>query len=536
MKNLILFMILFFLVITTGCSVNLEQKTVEKKFDKTKITINLETPTHYNTQQRLSVTNISIPVVRVDISLSDPYGNSTNVVWTYGLTNIFTFSALLSTTYTIVVTELDNKANTCTVTNYLTTEKGFNYYITIKLGGEFYISQYSYSDNLIKNGDFFEETGGNPNFWGTDAWQPDRTLFQWESSAGRNSSPCVTIDNTLENDANYHQIVNVEPGQLYELTGYIKGDNIVSAGGVGACIGIKDTWLHTDENGSKGTFDWKKVSLTFIATSATIDIVCRLGWWGSTPVGKAYFDDITLAIATNYTRLTGSHINLMLETADISGITPANLSGWLSNLDTAYIDYAELVGDVPYHGSNILIQSVRSYPGGWAVAGNPILWYQPYVAGELVRVNNKGDWSFGIMHEIGHNFDLDYKWVWNAEFWANLKMYYVIDKRNGKIVSGNGTVYRGSELKNFYSTKGNATNLTGDYMVYRFISVFETIGWNAVKNTFRYYNTLDNASVPATSLGKFNFYLDNLSSYSGTNIRSMFTPEELGWMETNLVR
>lgn len=58
---------------------------------------------------------------------------------------------------------------------------------------------------------------------------------------------------------------------------------------------------------------------------------------------------------------------------------------------------------------------------GWAAAGNPIKWTQAYVREELRQIEAKGDWSFSIRHEIGHNFDLE---LWNREanFTANLKI------------------------------------------------------------------------------------------------------------------
>lgn len=66
-----------------------------------------------------------------------------------------------------------------------------------------------------------------------------------------------------------------------------------------------------------------------------------------------------------------------------------------------YESYLDLVGSAPYAGEKIKVLSTRNYPGGWAVAGNPILWCQPYVRGELERVNANDDWSFGILNEIG---------------------------------------------------------------------------------------------------------------------------------------
>jgi hypothetical protein len=52
---------------------------------------------------------------------------------------------------------------------------------------------------------------------------------------------------------------------------------------------------------------------------------------------------------------------------------------------------------VPYNGNIITVLGVNTYPGGWAVAGNPILWYKPYINPELQVIESTGSWSFGIM-------------------------------------------------------------------------------------------------------------------------------------------
>ena len=40
------------------------------------------------------------------------------------------------------------------------------------------------------------------------------------------------------------------------------------------------------------------------------------------------------------------------------------------------------------------------------------------------------DWCFGILHEIGHVFNIgDTSWNWNDEMFANFRMHYALEKK-----------------------------------------------------------------------------------------------------------
>jgi hypothetical protein len=256
-----------------------------------------------------------------------------------------------------------------------------------------------------------------------------------------------------------------------------------------------------------------------------------LGYWGSLATGKAYFDDIEI---TPLTKREGQNHYLVLEDADIasSGITEEELARWQDNLDRAYEAYADLVGGVPYSGEKIGIVSVRQYPGGWAVAGNPVQWHQPYVRDTLSAVKN-GDWSFGILHELGHDFDLDYRWAWDAEFMANLKMEYVVETLDARVYM-EGIWYQGEELRNFYGDQYLRNKHEGKYdgtvLHYRFAELRDTHGWDPFKQTFREYLAIPWEDLPATRLDKFLRFIEILSATSGEDVQSRFDPGEWDWV------
>ena len=385
--------------------------------------------------------------------------------------------------------------------------------------------------NLLVNGDFEAGSAGNPDNWSTDAWNSEWAYFSWSSGVGYNLSRGVVIDCPEANDANWQQQVSgLVPGKWYNVYAWVKGDNVEGGKGINLCV--MDTW--ESSKGLLGTFEWTRLEHSFPVpsdTSGNLTVGCRLGYWGAISSGTAYFDDISLK--DEYSPLIiGSHINFMLESNDINSINSTNFECWRNRLDEAYETYQDLVGIVPFNGQNITITSVRQYPGGWAIAGNPIKWMRKYIPGELLKIQNNDDWSFGILHEISHNFDLD-NWNFHGEFFANFKMYYVVLTLNASVSPG-GQYYTGAELKDFHEAalnqakaEGQATNMGG--FIYRLILISEQFGWDAFKQTFRSYT-----ENPSTDVEKFDLFLDKLSLYSESDVRDMIPQDELEWLYNDL--
>lgn len=399
----------------------------------------------------------------------------------------------------------------------------------IALDGGIYTNEAN-AVTVISNGNFESGSGNAPTGWSTDAWTTGSS-FTWEQSAGRNGSKCISITSNSYNDARWVQTVQLTPNKHYVLSAYVKGENINPDGTAttGANISVMDEWTVSDSTESTGTFGWKKIYLDFVAPeSGSVKLGCRLGFYGSVMSGKAYFDDIEII---ELQRRSGRNVYLNLESSQWSIFTGTNDTRWIGHLDDAYDKYYELVGTKPYNGTNIGIKSAHIYPGYWAIAGNPINWNQPYVAEEIYKINTDDDWSFGILHEIGHDFDQD-GWNWDAEFWANTKMYYVVEQLGGKVFQNN-TYYVGSQLENYYKTHASGSyantiangTFKGDGLTYCFIRIKNVIGWEPFKMTFRYFTS--SGANPASKVAKFDLFLDKLTEYSGYDVRSTFLTGEL---------
>lgn len=383
----------------------------------------------------------------------------------------------------------------------------------------------------FSNGRFERGSGQNPDAWSTGSWQPQGVQFEWETGSGRNQSRCISIHLTEPNEAYWKQEITTEPGAWFNVYAYIKGQNITNHenGSIGANLCNLGTWDRSDDLGSLGTFDWNQVVFTCQAgPSGKVDIGCRLGYWGNTVTGQAWFDDIYTAddFAPSW---NGKHVQLNLEKQDLTAVQNSSVTRWLEQLDQAYEKYLELTGYRPFNGETIGIGSVRQYPGGWTVSGNPIKWMQRYVKEELTRIEQSGDWSFGILHELGHNFDSE-RWNWEAEFWANFKMYYVIENLNGTVFRRNVS-YQGAQLEKYYLLRTQEAKAQGqfefDSLVYRFIKISQKIGWKPFQETFGEFLNLSPDRVPTTRIGKFNLFLDSLTKFAQLDVRTLFTAEEL---------
>lgn len=254
-----------------------------------------------------------------------------------------------------------------------------------------------------------------------------------------------------------------------------------------------------------------------------------LRWPGGEKVVGTFLPPATWA------RASGSHISLEVQANNY--VILNDPLGWIEKLDSSYVAYEELVGGVPYGGEMITILEVLTYPGGWAVAGNPIKWYSPYIA-DAFRQVNWGDWLFGILHEISHDFDLDYKWVWEAEFFANFKMVYAAERMKAKIKQGgywfDYSDPAGLRLEDYYRWQAEATgeedSLTdwfhhNDAATDKFLKAKNLIGWEPFKETFRTYGALPWPEVPSTPEGKLNLFVHYLEVYSGQDLVDLFR----GW-------
>jgi hypothetical protein len=347
-------------------------------------------------------------------------------------------------------------------------------------------------------------------------------------SGGIDNSNCVRIINNEFNFSGLYTIVELTPSNYYNCIGWIKTENIELAEGAtdtanieiahivirGANSNIPDV-LQTSGEMDIYESDWKQVGYTFFAPYGSIMISCRLGSYDGDVKGTAYFDNIGI-YELELLNYESKYFTLRIEPTDKERISDEALNDWLDKLDLVYEEYHNLVGSYPYYGEKITILSVLHNPGGWAVAGNPIKWNQQWVGEELESIENDGHWSFGIIHEIGHDYDMDARWNFDAEHMANFKLTYVVEMLDAKVPTEFG-YFQGEEIYDFweklYEKHINDDDPTNnDNVTYWFCKIVEEIGWEPFKKTFRDYLDGTVTEDPTEPIDRFNLFLDVLSS------------------------
>ena len=397
---------------------------------------------------------------------------------------------------------------------------------------------------LLANGDFEAGAGASPTDWATGGFQPALATFAWEPGIGLGGTQGVRILHPVgaPNDTWWFQQVPLVPGGHYNLVGWTRGESI-AGGATGANLAVFGGFVHSSDAGSTGTFDWTEVAVTFEAdASGTTPLQARLGFFGSTVTGEAFFDDLAVPADTFASSPLSRHMDVVIERADAELIDPASLECWVDHLDDAYDAYRDLVGSSPLsdplQGDPVQqVLSVRQFPGGLAVAGNPIRWFHPFVAPELERIEANDDWSFAIVHELSHVFDLDYRWVFEAELSANFKLVFVIERLGGRVRARN-VYYEGAELRDFFELRYQEAIAAGDFqwdaITHRMLEMTEVFGWQPVRLTYRDFLALAPGELPATALETFDLFLDRLSVHAGFEVRTLWEPAELAWVADQL--
>lgn len=214
----------------------------------------------------------------------------------------------------------------------------------------------------------------------------------------------------------------------------------------------------------------------------------------------------------------GKHVRIDLDykTYLKGNITYNNLKRWLNHLDAAYESYYSLVGAKPNNGRKINIVSSSEDIGAMWVYPNTstIYWHEDYIADGLKQINKDDDWHFGTLHEMGHLFDFDDIWTFDAEFFANFKMAYIFYERDGnfRVKIGDKIVTKYSDIVNFYysGSDGSYTKTIGadpmkynnDGLTYMFLYGIKEFGsWNTMKRAFSYFVNNYGGDTPTSYMG-----------------------------------
>lgn len=424
--------------------------------------------------------------------------------------------------------------------------------------------------NYVANGDFEgdisleiakEAVAGEWRYLG--GWNPDAAQVTHADGKGVDGSRCLSII-ALNQDTDVmcaQKIIGLVPGGYYKASAKVKTDMII--GGKGANICLDYLWAPSSAGLTGSNSKWKSISLDVddVPESGEITLCLRLGSTAASSSGLVYFDDVKMYENEDLYIRSSKHLKLVIDKKDLI-VSDDVIDGWLANLDKVYECYRELFsGMVPFDGKITTIRAATI--GAWAYAGNPIQWNRDYIEQTLSMVR-RGDWCFGLMHEIGHNFapyinDAAYTFDWNEELFANFRMYYALEKLNATVITTasvpqpDGTyksqekTYVGTELKTLYKSEtsncydrtiavGNAVEM-GNALCYKLIEIKERFGWDVYKKAFYELYQLPRNEEEEKSMNnwqKFEYFLSFLSKHAGQDVHSCFTTSELNTIQTYL--
>ena len=233
------------------------------------------------------------------------------------------------------------------------------------------------------------------------------------------------------------------------------------------------------------------------------------------------------------------HMRLEIHIPLISSITSEQLTTWLSNLDRMYEQFVDLMsGLTPFGGKKMVIRSVADIDV-WAFAGDPIQWNASWIPEAFSKISNDGDWLFGMLHEMGHNFSTDIgngnsSYNFSEEFFANMRMYLALTKIPDSSVETGGVIRYGADIADYYKQDKDPTAM---YMFIRLGDYYQKNGDHGYwlfKEAFAIINNLPRNPEEErrwSNWEKFNFFLDILSSCVGRDVRETYTDEELYLIE-----
>ena len=351
-----------------------------------------------------------------------------------------------------------------------------------------------------------------------------KAVFKDESS-GNGDNTSISITNTGFDHARFvYHLPNVSyPNDILKVTVDIKGENIVHENGGQLGASLSDGSWYSSIRNTAGTYDWRKVHFVF-KNDGSYKLWLQLGAFGNLVKGKVYFDNLEINCFTGK-QFSSGKIRLNMDNEDVI-IMDSKVQSFVNTLGEVYNSYQELTGYTPYNGSIIDI-IFCNYHDRYGLAGNPITIDKRFTKDILKQFNTNNDYDFGVLHEIGHVFDLDW-WNFNGEFWANTKMTYVLEQLNLSVNIG-GLIRTGDEIKNYYKMSYDNELMQGNWshdgLTYIFLQIKDKYGWGIFKEAFR--NT-----QPVVSC-KFEYFIYLLEKASGANIRQEFFTNEIWQMAIN---
>jgi hypothetical protein len=358
----------------------------------------------------------------------------------------------------------------------------------------------------------------------------------------------VRVSALEQSVARWSHDIQVDPDSEYELTGWVKTADVQ---GSGARIGVyghgvaTDSYLAASTDAVLDTQEWTPVSVRFVTgRTRTVRVACTLGESeplraSSTASGTMWCDDLGLTKlrTLDLAYLAGRYVALHLYAEDWHFQDAAQ---YVAYLDEVYEILADLVGGTPYGGERITVRSDASMH--YALLSGSTIRVRPGLP--LAQTVNEHGIDFGVVHELGHDFDLAASGHYigamafhDYEHWADLKALHVFDVLGVRHPHLTGIALDGrtlplSELGLPYVERLAVPWLAAESRDYRAMPhdvytgltymLRPQLGWGPFACAFRAYAQRASAPEPATDEAKVSLWASTLSRCAGADLIPIF--------------
>lgn len=385
-----------------------------------------------------------------------------------------------------------------------------------------------------------------------------------ENTEGISNSRCLKFKNDeIETTQARVTFKNLDNHTRYYVTAYIKTVNVENATGTtdtstGACIWANTIGVYgmTVSKRILGTTEYQQIKLSVFPTDGEINILGEL----RDAKGEVYIDNIEIS-SVNAINLKsdGGDILLKVDQDIINEIGQEPLQNWVNNLQIAYDDLYELTTVRPEtreENGPIIIECTlteeekKSGAAAYSQEGGIIYTYKESMLDTLKEINERGDkeWIFGILHELGHQFDFREAWKFEGEAGTDFKLAYIAEKENLRtappeisdelyyqIYDNGGTIIDVmEELSKIYGFLGEPSKYSGSTYkncspfgnAYKFLLVKNEIGWDSIKKAYASIHATYGKEFEGTNLEKFDIWINELTKQSGKDVQSLFNTTE----------
>ena len=236
-----------------------------------------------------------------------------------------------------------------------------------------------------------------------------------------------------------------------------------------------------------------------------------------------------------------------------SKLTEDELQAWANELDDAYLSYCELTDFVTY--DNLIVKAfepayVPGYVWNTTEHYNVITLNESFMRSDLQKKKVRAkqyeadDWNFCALHEMGHMFDNQQPWYFEAEMMTDLKVAYVLQK-NGACAAP--SEYAAKDF--FYADRleghqqiedcylGLAPGQTGadrslEYSPFnaalKFVQIQRIVdddNWTVYKQVYKELHAEGRPDYWNSSIA-FRLFVNKIAEVSGQDVRALFTGPE----------